>query len=81
MHMAVMVTGTSPRVILMAGRTTDTSSRVILMAGRTTVISIESRGTGTISRPDRIGRTIGNLTTIPIIAGARRMAVRRLHPT
>ena len=55
MHMAVMVTGTSPRVIL--------------MAGRTTVISTGSRGTGTISRPDRIGRTIGNLTTIPIIAG------------
>jgi hypothetical protein len=67
MHMAVMVTDTSPRVIL--------------MASRTTVISTGSRGTGTISRPDRIGRTIGNLTTIPIIAGARRVAVRRLHPT
>ena len=47
------------------------------MAGRTTVISTGSRGTGTISRPDRIGRTIGNLTTIPIIAGARRDASER----
>ena len=37
----------------------------------TTGVITRRRGTGTISRSGRIGRTIGNLTTIPIIAGAR----------